>query len=201
MRLYFQNLDLWNGERINGVLYAASVAWLWSDIELAAIGLYRPKEPATIPDGKVIGSALEWDGSAVRFKLVDGPTLLEQARAEKLAEINAQVDARLAAGAPVDGLHVALDGDTRADVNAVATAALGAQAGAPWPEDFARGFITIENVRIVLETPAEGYAFANTVGAYYAALRQHGRDLKDAAEAAETIDDLDDIDETAGWPT
>ncbi|MBN9027888.1 MAG: hypothetical protein J0H20_20445, partial [Rhizobiales bacterium] len=64
----------------------------------------------------------------------------------------------------------------------------------------ALGWITIENVRIALPTPADGLGLAATVGNFYAALRQHGRNLKDLVEAAETIGEIDAIDETAGWP-
>jgi hypothetical protein len=86
-------------------------------------------------------------------------------------------------------------------MGAVATTAIAASSGAvPWPEGYARGFITIENVRIPMPTPPDGLGLAAVVGDYYAELRQHARDLKDLAEAAETIADLDAIDETAGWP-
>jgi hypothetical protein len=199
--LYSQDLTRWNGERINDVLYPRNIAALWSDAELAEIGLYRAKTPTTIPDGKVVGSEVEWGGSGVRYKLVDGPSLLDTSRATKLAAIAAQIDAHLAIGAPVSGLHVALDDGSRADMTAMGTTAIAAASGAlPWPDSYALGWITVENVRIALPLPSDGLALAGVVGNHYALIRQHGRNLKDLVEAAETAADVDAIDEAAGWP-
>jgi len=131
----------------------------------------------------------------------DPALTLDGARAAKLKAIEAQIRAQLAAGVPFGGLHIALDDGSRADMTAMGTTAIAAAAGSiPWPEDYARGWIAMENVRIALSTPADGLGLAATVGAHYAALRQHGRDLKDLAGAAETVGDLDEIDVTAGWP-
>lgn len=129
------------------------------------------------------------------------PTL-DEVRGAKTAAIDAAAHALLATGAPVSvGLHIALDEGSRADLTAMAATATAAASGAvPWPESYARGWITIENVRIPLATPADGLALAALVGNYYATIVQHRRDLKDAALAAETAEALNAIDETAGWP-
>lgn len=129
------------------------------------------------------------------------PTI-EDLRSAKIAAINMAADALLGAGAPVDGgLHVALDDGSRADLTAMAATATAALAGAiSWPEGYARGWITIENVPIPLATAAVGLTLAATVGDWYAAIIQHRRDLKDAALAAADKAALDAIDETAGWP-
>ncbi len=129
------------------------------------------------------------------------PTL-DGMRADKVVAINANTDALLLAGAPVEGgLHVALDDGSRADLTAMAATATAAASGAlPWPESYARGWISMENVRIPLATPAAGLALAATAGDYYAAIVQHRRDLKDAALAAEDAEALDAIDVSAGWP-
>jgi len=123
-------------------------------------------------------------------------------RAAKLAAISTSADALLSAGAPVaGGLHVALDDGSRADLTAMASTATAASAGAvSWPESYSRGWITIENVRILLATPADGLALAASVGDWYAAVVQHRRDLKDAALAAGDAAALDAIDPSAGWP-
>jgi hypothetical protein len=71
--IYFQNLTRWNGERINDVLYPRNIAALWSDAELAEIGLYRAYPPEAIPEGKQISGAVEWDGDGVRYVLEDIP--------------------------------------------------------------------------------------------------------------------------------
>lgn len=127
---------------------------------------------------------------------------LDDLRAAKLASIAATADALLAAGAPVDGgKHVALDDGSRADLTAMAATATAASAGAvTWPESYSRGWITIENVRIPLATPADGLALAASVGDWYAAIVQHRRDLKDATLAAGDAAALDAIDVTTGWP-
>ena len=127
---------------------------------------------------------------------------LDDIRAAKLAAISATADALLATGAPIDGgLHIALDDGSRADLTAMAATATAASAGAvTWPESYSRGWITVENVRIPLTTPAAGLTLAASVGDWYAAVIQHRRDLKDAALAAEDAAALDAIDVTTGWP-
>lgn len=71
--LHFSSATPWTGERINGKLYPANIAWLWSDEELSAIGLYRPLQPVTIPAGKQVSTAVELVDGVVRFVLEDIP--------------------------------------------------------------------------------------------------------------------------------
>lgn len=75
IRLYFANATPWLGERIDGVLHPASIGDLWSDAELAAIGLYRAYPPDEIPEGEQVGTAVMWDGVGIRFVLEDIPVL------------------------------------------------------------------------------------------------------------------------------
>ena len=130
------------------------------------------------------------------------PRSLGDLRTDKLAAIAAVADKLLGAGAPAgSGLHVALDNGSRADLTAMAATATAASTGTiAWPESYARGWITAENVRIPLATPAAGLALAASVGDYYAALIQYRRDLKDATLAAENAEALEAIDIAAGWP-
>lgn len=120
----------------------------------------------------------------------------------KRAAVDLLAAQKLEAGCPVaGGLHIAIDGDTRADLGAMATTAALAQSGVTaWPESYSRGWITKENVRIQLPLPQDGIALAAAVGDYYAQLRQHARDLKDAIIAANNETALDAIDINAGWP-
>lgn len=120
----------------------------------------------------------------------------------KRAAVDALAAQKLDAGYPTNGgLHIALDGDTRADLGAMATtAALVLSNVTTWSESYSRGWITIENVRIPLPSPQDGIALAAAVGDYYAQLRQHARDLKDAIIAANNETALDAIDINAGWP-
>ena len=149
------------------------------------------------------GAAIGWAFDGETWTAPVGPPLsFEDLRATKLAAISASADALLAAGAPVDGgLHIALDDGSRADLTAMAATATASSAGAvTWPESYSRGWISVENVRIPLATPADGLTLAASVGNWYAAIVQHRRDLKDAALAAEDADKLDAIDVTTGWP-
>lgn len=151
------------------------------------------------PDGVAVGWRL--DGEAWTPPQVLPPSLKELCE-RKVSDIQAMSHALLAIGANVsDGLHVALDDGSRADLTAMAATATAAASGAlPWPDSYARGWISMENVRIPLATPAAGLTLAATAGDYYAAIVQHRRDLKDAALAAESAEALDAIDVSAGWP-
>ncbi|MBS1183769.1 MAG: hypothetical protein H6Q99_3649 [Proteobacteria bacterium] len=130
------------------------------------------------------------------------PPTLDALRADKLGAIVSAAHALLARGAPVDsGLHIALDDGSRADLTAMAAMATAATSSAvAWPDSYARGWIARENLRVPLPTPAAGLALAASVGAYYAAIIQRRRDLKDAALSAEDAVALDAIDVSAGWP-
>ena len=165
------------------------------------LGAFEGAEPpngATEVASPPSHAAMIWNGSMWTV-----PTLsFDDLRTAKLAAISATADALLSAGALVDGgLHVALDDGSRADLTAMAATATAASAGAvTWPESYSRGWITIENVRIPLATPAAGLTLAASVGDWYAAVVQHRRDLKDAALAAGDSAALDAIDHFAGWP-
>lgn len=148
-----------------------------------------------------VGIGWSFDGTNWSAPSASAPAF-DELRAEKLAAIQTEAGRRLITGASVEGeLHVALDDGSRTDLTAMAATATAAASGAvTWPESYSRGWISIENVRIPLPTPAAGLTLAAKVGDYYAAIIQHRRDLKDAALAAETADALDAIDISAGWP-
>lgn len=117
-------------------------------------------------------------------------------------QVDAKVDAVLASGAPLTGgLHISLDDSSRADMGSMATTALAASSGAvSWPDSYKQGWISIENTRIPLATPADGLALAAGVGDYYAKVRQNGRSLKDQIIAATTVKAVAAIDIDTGWP-
>lgn len=151
------------------------------------------------PEGVTIG----WTFDGVSWSAPARPTpSFEDLRKAKLTSITESTDVLLSMGALVAGeMHIALDDGSRADLTAMAATATAASAGAtPWPESYSRGWITIENIRIPMATPAHGLALAASVGTYYAAIVQHRRDLKDAALAAEDEAALAKIDVAAGWP-
>jgi len=54
--LYFKingKAVLWNYEMINNIRYPSNIEFLWSDDELAAVGLYRPLPADSVPEGKI----------------------------------------------------------------------------------------------------------------------------------------------------
>lgn len=168
----------------------ASVTWADGGLTADAGETYWAQEGAQI--GWIVT-----DGA-----LVPAPLSIEDTRIMRIAAVDRRRDGLLALGAPAGGYHIALDeGGIRSDMGSMATTALAAISGAvPWPIAYQRGWITIENIRIPLPTPADGLALAASVGAWYAGLVQHARDLKDALLAAGDEAALDAIDIEAGWP-
>ena len=166
------------------------------------VGVFAAPQPdiEVIEAPDVVG--LGWGVAAGEWVSPAVLATLDDRRAAKLTTITATAEALLAAGATLsDGLHIALDDGSRADLTAMAATATAAASGAvTWPASYSRGWISIENVRIPLATPADGLALAASVGNYYAAIVQHRRDLKDTALAAADETALAAIDETAGWP-
>lgn len=141
-----------------------------------------------------------WRFADGAFLAPAGPGL-EELRAAKVAAISARVASLLAAGAPYGGQRIALDAASRADLGAMATTALAAQAGSvSWPESYALGWISIDNIRIPLPAPAAGLALAAEAGDCYARIIQAGRSLKDQALAAGDGAALDAVDIEAAIP-
>lgn len=181
----------------NGV--ATNIIAVEDGADLAALSELFEKRIVIGPVEACAGWRL--DGEAWTPPQTPSPSL-DELRERKVSDIQARSHALLAIGAPVsDGLHVALDDGSRADLTAMAATATAAASGAlPWPDSYSRGWISMENVRIPLATPAAGLTLAATAGDYYAAIVQHRRDLKDAALAAENAEALDAIVVSAGWP-
>lgn len=167
-----------------------------NDVSRATLQEYPPGTREIDPSP---GVGYTFDGLAWVVKV---PTVNEL-RSAKIAAIIAKAETILSAGYPSNGLHVSLDDGSRADFTAMAATATAAAAAAnavPWPDSYARGWISKENVRIPLATPAEGLTLAASVGNHYASIVQHRRDLKDAANAAEDAEALAAIDTNSGWP-
>lgn len=144
-----------------------------------------------------------WDGQGAFVLTAAAPApSVEDARAALTAAVVVRRDALIRQGAIAgNGLHVALDDGSRADLGGMATTALGALSGAlPWPDSYAQGWISTENTRIPLETPQDGLALAALAGTRYAAVVQAARTLKDQIGSAADQAALDAIDITAGWP-
>lgn len=119
-------------------------------------------------------------------------------RADKIADINAERDRRMGLGVAHAGKRFSIDDSTRTNLGGMATTAVLVQLGfLSWPDEYARGWIALDNTRLLLPTPQDGVALAAAAGNAYAGLVQHARDLKDAALVAA---DLDHIDAAEGWP-
>lgn len=133
------------------------------------------------------------------------PTM-EAARVAKVEAINARRDLALSVGAPYGAARIAVHDGARADLSGMAayatTVLITAATPAPiaWPGSYALGWIATDNSRVPLPTAADGLALAAAVGAWYGAVVQHARTLKDEALAAADLASIEAIDETAGWP-
>ena len=45
---------IWRGEPLDGVSYPLEIERLWTDVELQALGLYKPASADPVPDGKMV---------------------------------------------------------------------------------------------------------------------------------------------------
>ncbi len=133
---------------------------------------------------------------------------LQAAIAARCNAIDAERDRRLKAGKLFGGLHVALldklgtDGP-RADLGGMVTTAGFVLLGIPgvtWPASFQLGWISVENERIAMPTPADGLALAASAGDYFAAVVQVARDKKDDCLEAADLTELEGISIETGWP-
>lgn len=150
---------------------------------------------------------LHWEGEG---NGASSPVIPLETRIDvRVAAIDARRDHLLKAGKLYGGLHVALldkkgtDGP-RADLSGMATHAGFIMVGIPgltWPVSYQQGWISVENQRIPLETPASGLMLAAAAGDYFAAVVQCARDKKDACIAAEDQTELDAVSIEGGWPT
>lgn len=119
---------------------------------------------------------------------IPGPTPQEVS-----ALIDSERDRRLSLGVEHQGKRFSLSDQVRADLGGMATTAALVLAGAlPWPDSYALGWISEDNTRLPLPTPADGIALAAAVALSYSAIVQRARDIKDAVLAGEEIDYLTD---------
>lgn len=173
------------------VQYPSNWLKLATPDDLAAIGAVPKPAPA---EGEVVEQGP--DGWVVRDKTAEEVAADDDAARRSLAaQVNAERDRRLSEGAPYAGRLIDVGDKGRADLSGMAVTAVAANAGAlPWPESYALGWITSDNTRLPLPTPADGLSLAAAVGDWYARTVQHARTLKDAALAGEAVDI------TTGWP-
>lgn len=133
----------------------------------------------------------------------EASTALAQAKATKAHAARSLFNAKVIEGYPYEGLHVEINDGSRANLTGLAltaTLVLLGVPGAVWPEDYGRGWVSIEGERIPL-TAQTAIPFASAAGTYYSALVQYEQDLEDDISAAADHAALEGIDITAGWPT
>lgn len=153
---------------------------------------------AADPDNRDYREYLAWVAAGNRADPAVPPKTLDERRAEIVAAIDEVSDAVMEVGAPYAGKRIQVTNGSRADLAGLATTALAALSGAvKWPGSYAAGWIAIDNTRILMPDPADGIALASVSGDWYAKVRQHARDLKNAALAS---DKPESIDLTEGWP-
>ena len=87
------------------------------------------------------------------------------------------------------------------ELTALGATALGVIGGVipAWPENYAKGWVSVEGDRIPLADALTGLNLALLAAAVYAALVQHDQDLADAIDAAADAAALQAIDVSAGW--
>lgn len=182
-----------------------------TDADLISWGLLPFEDadaPSFDPRTERLVSGISRDGdTAKRTWTVESLTTEEQADrfefevSEKVRAVDAILAETLSVGYETGaGLHVAVGDGDRANMVAMATAAIAAMSGAvSWAPSYQAGWISIENIRIPLATPQDGLGLAAAVSEWYATQRQHARDLKDAILAAEDWSELDAVDIEDGW--
>lgn len=159
------------------------------NVILAGNDYVPPSGHSTVPDeGETATIGATWNGTEFVAPPAPAPDLVAYADQKKVAILG---QGALHVGT---GLHIPLDDASRADLSGMATTALATIGGAlPWPDEYAQGWITIENVRIPMATAQDGLALAALAGAHYAAVVQLARTIKDQVIAG-TITTTGEVD-------
>lgn len=98
--LYRLDLTKWHPEeRIDGVLYPSNIAWLWSQAQLADIGLYKPVPADPAPEGyRVVSTSAQLVDGAPKYvhelEVEPAPTV-EDYKNAIVAMLDARAQSRL----------------------------------------------------------------------------------------------------------
>jgi hypothetical protein len=121
---------LWAGEPINGRLHSRQIATLWTDAQLAAIGLFRPVAAAPIPDGHyVTATSVQRVEGVVQFVHTTAPIV------PTTDDVDAERDRRIASDFVFDDVVYQSRPSDLENIAGAATAALGAIVGGAQPDD------------------------------------------------------------------
>lgn len=173
--------------------------------DLIAANIVRAEAGYEPPQGYV---AIASDAAQIgqRFDPMTGlfsrsPAQVEARRVALVAAAEVRKNAIRDAGAPYQGKRIAVDDASRANLGAVVTTALLLETGAitAWPEEYAQGWICMDNSRIPLTGPVEGIMLGMTAARWYAGLVQFCRDTKDAILAAEDPEAADAARDWSPW--
>jgi Domain of unknown function (DUF4376) len=130
----------------------------------------------------------------------DSPELLLIAgKATALAAIDTAADAASAAGFAWNGTTYQIDDQSRQNIAAWGSIALGVMANVPgltWPQGFV--WVAADNSRVPFGA-ADFLTFAMAAANHATALVLNGRGLKDAVAAATTAQALAAVDPSKGW--
>lgn len=189
-------LTPWLGEPIDGILHSPQIAQLWSDSDLAAIGLYRPAPATPAPEGhRIVETTVERVEGVVRF------VHTVEAIVPTSADVDAERDRRIESDFTFGGVAYQSRKDDRENIAGAATAALGALMAGAQPgdlrwhggsTDFA--WIAADNT----ETPMD----AQTMFAFGQAAMAHKQAHIFAARALKDMDPIptDFATNEAYWP-
>jgi hypothetical protein len=116
----------------------------------------------------------------------------------KLDELSSVFEAKVLAGLTHQGAVFQIDEQSRANIAAMATFAISANLGGPWPKDFY--WIAADNTHVPMSS-TEMLAFAQAAGAYVSSLILKQRGVKDAIAAATSVAEVDAIDPAVSLST
>lgn len=192
MALHFKNQDgtrgaAWQGERINGILYQRNIEFLWTDAELAEIGLGRTVY-GDLQAGNTPGAAKTriaygdetWNDAAKRF---EGTRTLVDDTVDP-ADIDAERDRRLDLDFQFNGKQFQRDPVAIRRITGAGALALGAIVAGAQPGDYqwhggANPFAWIASDNSLVQMDAQTvYAFAAAAANVETALVMKAKALK-----------------------
>lgn len=124
MTVYLENAGAftqWRGEPIGGIIHSTQIAALWSDAELAEVGLYRPAAADPIPAGhRVTATSVQRVSGVVKFVFSSEPIV------PTADDVDAERDRRIAGDFTFGGVVYQSRPSDLENIAGASTAALGA---------------------------------------------------------------------------
>ncbi|WP_187967836.1 DUF4376 domain-containing protein [Aquibium microcysteis] len=199
MPAYIENAGtfaLWRGEAIDGILHSLQIADLWSEAELAEVGLYRPAEADPVPEGqRIVSTSVERVDGVVKFVHELAPIV------PTADDVDAERDRRIASDFTFGGVVYQSRPSDLKNIAGASTAALGAMMAGAQPGDLFWHGGTSEFTWIAADnstTPMD----AQTLFAFGQAAMAHKQAHIFAARALKDMDPIpsDYATNEAYWP-